>query len=163
MVYFRSFDVPVKIVRPFNVYGPRLRLDDGRVIPDFIRDAVNGRQITLYSDGEATRSFCYVSDAAAAIIEVLAASAPGEVFNVGNDEEVSIRQVAELVDQLSPSPRGVRLATSADPEYLEDNPPRRCPDIRKIRDAIGWTPQIPLRKGIERTLRFYLEEPGRWT
>jgi dTDP-glucose 4,6-dehydratase/UDP-glucuronate decarboxylase len=159
MVYHRSFHVPVKVVRPFNVYGPRLRLDDGRVVPDFISDALNGREITLHSDGEATRSFCYVGDAAAAIISVLAADMPGEVFNVGNDEEVQVRRLAELVDDLSGNRRGVHLVGSTDPDYLTDNPQRRCPDLSKIKDSIGWTPRISLREGVERTLRFYREAP----
>ncbi len=158
MIYFRSFDLPVKIVRPFNVYGPRLRLDDGRIVPDLISDALGGREITLYSDGRATRSFCYVSDATAAIINVLAADVSGEAFNVGNDEEITIRQLAETVDEVSQNKSGVRMAQSSDPEYLIDNPQRRCPDLNKIRQITGWTPRVPVREGIARTLRFYRDE-----
>ncbi len=127
MIYFRSFGLPVKIVRPFNVYGPRLRLDDGRIVPDLISDALAGREITLYSDGRATRSFCYVSDATAAIINVLAADVSGEAFNVGNDEEITIRQLAETVEEVSQNKSGIRMAQSSDPEYLTDNPQRRWP------------------------------------
>ena len=162
MIYFRSFHLPVKIVRPFNVYGPRLRLDDGRIVPDIISDALAGEQITLYSDGRSTRSFCYVSDATAAIINVLASDVFGEAFNVGNNEEVTIRQVAETVDELSQNGSGVRLAQSADPEYLMDNPQRRCPDLRKVIGVTGWTPRVSLREGIARTLRFYRDEASRW-
>jgi UDP-glucuronate decarboxylase len=162
MIFFRSFEVPVKIVRPFNVYGPRLRLDDGRIVPDMISDVLAGRQLTLYSDGRATRSFCYVSDAAAAIINVLAADASGEVFNVGNSEEVSIHQLAEVVDEVSENRRGVRLSQSTDPEFATDNPQRRCPDLDKVNRLIDWAPDISLREGIDRTIRFYRDEGQRW-
>jgi UDP-glucuronate decarboxylase len=162
MIYFRSFGLPVKIVRPFNVYGPRLRLDDGRVVPDMISDVLADRQITLYSDGRATRSFCYVRDAAAAIINVLAADVSGEAFNVGNDEEVSIRQLAETVDEISGNGLGVRMAQSADPEYATDNPQRRRPDLEKIRRVIGWAPTVSLKEGIDRTIRYYRGEGPRW-
>jgi dTDP-glucose 4,6-dehydratase/UDP-glucuronate decarboxylase len=162
MIYFRSFGVPVKIVRPFNVYGPRLRLDDGRVVPDMISDVIAGRQITLYSDGRATRSFCYVRDAAAAIISLLAADVSGEAFNVGNDEEVSIHRLAEIVDEVSENRRGVRVSESADPEYTTDNPQRRCPDLKKVKRVIGWAPAVPLYAGIDRTIRYYRDEGHRW-
>lgn len=160
MTYFRQYGVPIKIVRPFNVYGPRLRLDDGRVMPDLISDALNKRQITLYSNGEVTRSFCYVRDAAVAIIKILAAGGPGEIFNVGNDEEVSIRKLAETVDEVSGNNLGVQLATSEDPEYLSDNPQRRCPDLTKTKAAVDWSPSVSLREGVERMLRFYREGAG---
>lgn len=155
MTYFRSFQLPVRIVRPFNVYGPRLRLDDRRVVPDLISDAIEHRQITLFSDGKVTRSFCYVSDAAAAIIRVVASDKPAEVFNIGNDEEVTIRQLAEIIDELSGNRKGIRLADNTDPDYLTDNPRRRCPDLTKIRESIGWSPKVSLREGIERTIRFF--------
>jgi dTDP-glucose 4,6-dehydratase/UDP-glucuronate decarboxylase len=157
MTYFRSFDVPVTIVRPFNVYGPRLRLDDARIVPDLVSDALAGRPLTLHGDGESRRSFCYVSDAAAAILGVLAAGAPGEAYNVGNDEEVSIGELAGLVDELSSDRLGVRLVRSPDADYLIDDPRRRCPDLTKIKATIGWTPRVPLREGMDRTLRFYRE------
>jgi UDP-glucuronate decarboxylase len=163
MIYFRSFDVPVKIMRPFNVYGPRLRLDDGRIVPDMIADVLSHRPITLYSDGRATRSFCYVRDAAAAIINVLAADVSGEAFNVGNSEEVSILQFAEMMDEVSENGRGVRMTQSTDPEYATDNPQRRCPDLEKMKRVIGWTPAISLHAGVDRTLRFYRDEGRRWT
>jgi UDP-glucuronate decarboxylase len=119
-----------------------------------------GRQITLYSDGRATRSFCYVRDAAAAIINVLAANVSGEALNVGNDEEVSIRQLAEMVDEVSENRRGVRMTQSTDPDYVTDNPQRRCPDLEKMKRIMGWTPTVQLREGMERTIRYY-QDGGR--
>jgi len=158
MTYHRLFDLPITIVRPFNVYGPRLRLDDGRVVPDFVRDALESRPITLLGDGRATRSFCYVTDAVTALLLVLAEDAAGETFNVGNDEEVSIAELAELIDEISGNRLGVRFATSDDPAYLTDNPSRRSPDLRKLTAATGWKPVVGLREGLERTLAYYREE-----
>lgn len=155
--YHQQHGLPVKIARPFNVYGPRLRLDDGRVIPDLIRDALNGDPIVLYSDGRVTRSFCYVSDAVVAMLLLLTGDQPGEAFNVGNDEEVTIAHVAELADGLRQPSHGVRHMTSTDPRYLTDNPQRRRPDLTKLR-ALGYEPQIALAEGLRRTYAHYLEE-----
>jgi dTDP-glucose 4,6-dehydratase/UDP-glucuronate decarboxylase len=159
--YTRLFGMPITIVRPFNVYGPRLRLDDGRVVPDFVREALEGRQISILSDGRATRSFCYVSDAVAALLLLLVREPSGDVFNVGNDEEVTIAQLAKLVDEVSGNLLGVRYETSDDPAYLTDNPSRRSPDLSKLTAATGWAPAVGLREGLERTLAYYREERGR--
>jgi UDP-glucuronate decarboxylase len=156
MTYHRLYGTPVRIVRPFNVYGPRLRLDDGRVVPDFVSDALSGRPIALLSDGRATRSFCYVSDFTVGLLLLLTAErAAGEVYNLGNDEEVTIREAAETLDALPGVGVGVTFATSDDSEYLTDNPNRRCPDLTKTRSAIDWSPSISLREGLRRTLASY--------
>jgi UDP-glucuronate decarboxylase len=157
MTYFRLFGVPVKIVRPFNVYGPRLRLDDGRVIPDFLSDALAGRPVTVLSDGRARRSFCYVADFCTALLLLLVEGREGEAYNVGNDEEVTIREAAETLDALPGLGVGIRFATSEDPDYLTDNPSRRCPDLSKVRSAVGWEARIALREGLRRTLASYRE------
>lgn len=156
MVYYRKFGVQVKIIRPFNVYGPGLRLDDGRVIPDFIRDTLSGRPITLLSNGKMTRSFCYISDATSAIVLLLVNRISGEVFNVGNDEEVSMLKLAEKINKIAKG-SGVEFAKSQDKTYLTDNPKRRLPNLTKIKEAINWTPRIELSEGIKRTLQFYKE------
>jgi UDP-glucuronate decarboxylase len=157
MTYFRLYETPVKLVRPFNVYGPRLRLDDGRVIPDLMSDALNGRPITLYGDGRATRSFCYVSDFVMALIQLLVADVAGEAFNVGNDQEVTIREVAETVDQVSGRELGIRFERSEDPDYLTDNPNRRSPDLSKTKARVDWSPAVSLGEGLRRTYRYYRE------
>jgi UDP-glucuronate decarboxylase len=154
--YHRLHGLPVTIVRPFNVYGPRLRLDDGRVIPDFIADALAGRPIRVLSDGTATRSFCYIVDFVSAVLLLLVFGGRGEAYNVGNDEEVTIREVAETVSALSGGV-GVELGESRDPLYLVDNPNRRCPDLTKTKGTIEWEPVIPLRTGLGRTLDYYRE------
>jgi dTDP-glucose 4,6-dehydratase/UDP-glucuronate decarboxylase len=155
--YHRLYGLPVTIVRPFNVYGPRLRLDDGRVVPDFVRDALAGKPIEILSDGRVTRSFCYVADAACALLLLLAGGGSGEAFNVGNDEEVTIAELAEAVDDVSGNRLGVRYGRSSDPAYLTDNPSRRAPDLAKLKAAIPWQPSVGLREGIVRTLAYYRE------
>jgi UDP-glucuronate decarboxylase len=161
MTFFRLHGTPVKLIRPFNVYGPRLRLDDGRVIPDLMSDALNGRPVTLYGDGRATRSFCYISDFVTALILLLVAGVAGEAFNVGNDHETTIGEVAEAVDRVSGQGLGVRFETSADPNYLVDNPNRRSPDLSKAKAAIDWAPLVDLEAGLERTYRHYRERGER--
>lgn len=158
VTYQRQHGLRTVMARPFNVYGPRLRLDDGRVIPDFVGDAVAGRPVTLYSDGQATRSFCYITDAVAALLLLLTDDAASGPYNVGNDEERTITQVAEAVDDLRGGGHGVAHAANADPYYLTDNPSRRCPDLSRTTATIDWTPRVGLRTGLERTLRYYQEE-----
>lgn len=155
--FHRQFGIPTVIIRPFNVYGPRLSLEDGRVIPDFLRDAVAGKPISLLSDGSPTRSFCYVSDFVTALLLLLVRGSAGEAYNVGNDEEVSMRELAQLVADLAGGP-GVRLGESPDRDYLTDNPSRRCPDLRKTKAAIPWVPEVSLSAGLARTLAHYREQ-----
>lgn len=158
MTYHRLYALPITLVRPFNVYGPRLRLDDGRVVPDFVRDALAGRRITILSDGRVTRSFCYVADFVAALLLVLTADSSGETFNIGNDEEVTIAELARVVDEAAGNGAGVAYETSADPAYLTDNPSRRSPDLTKLTRTVGWRPSIDLREGIGRTIEYYRAE-----
>ncbi|NQT05144.1 MAG: NAD-dependent epimerase/dehydratase family protein [Dehalococcoidia bacterium] len=157
MTYYRHNRVPVKIVRPFNVYGPRLSLDDGRIIPDLLNNALNGQPLTLYSDGRSTRSFCYISDAICAMLDILLSGHNGEVFNVGNDEEVSIRQVAEEIDHQSGHRLGIEYRAHEDTDYLKDNPQRRCPDLSKAKRLIDYQPQVNLASGLARTLKWHQE------
>ncbi len=158
MVYFRMFGIPVKIVRPFNVYGPGLRLDDGRVMPDFISHALQKKPITILSDGRATRSFCYISDFIAACLLLLVNNIKGEAFNVGNDnEEIAILDLAKKVNLISENKAGVNFRVSHDKAYLTDNPQRRVPNLDKIKRTIKWGPEISLTQGLERTLKYYLE------
>jgi UDP-glucuronate decarboxylase len=154
-IYHRDYGMPVKIVRPFNVYGPWLRLDDGRVITDFVRDALNGGPITVLSGGRVTRSFCYIGDAVAAILLLLLSDLNGEAFNVGNNEEIPIAALADAVNDLFGGKSGVRYAASTDPDYLRDCPRRRCPDLTKLRNSIPWTPQVSLGEGLQRTIQWH--------
>ena len=158
MTYYRLYGSPVKIIRPFNVYGPGQRLDDGRIIPSLISAAFDRKPIVLYSDGRATRSFCYSRDAIRGMLRVLLASVAGEAFNVGNDEEISISELAQIAARLDGEPAlPVEFHTSKDADYLSDNPQRRCPKLTKLRGLSGWEPQVKVREGLARTLRSYRE------
>jgi dTDP-glucose 4,6-dehydratase len=161
MTYHQLFGVPVKVVRPFNVYGPGQRLDDGRIIPDLMRAVLERQPIVLYSDGRATRAFCYVTDAIRAMWHVLLSDVRGAVFNVGNDErEISISRLARLVRRLAGCPGlPIEQRTSGDAHYLTDNPQRRCPDLTRLRTQFGWRPEVSLAHGLARTLRWYRTEP----
>jgi len=155
--YVLLHGVPVKVVRPFNVYGPGQRLDDGRIIPDMMRAALARQPLVLFSDGRASRAFCYVTDAIRAMWYVLVGGASGAIFNVGNDErEVPIRQLAEEVQRVAP-PLEIEHHISADTQYLTDNPQRRCPDLTRLRTTFPWVPKVTLAEGLARTLQSYQE------
>jgi UDP-glucuronate decarboxylase len=156
----RVHKIPVKTVRPFNVYGPGLRIDDKRVIPDFFSDGFAGKGITLLSDGSATRSFCYVSDAIDGFLKVMLDGKPGEAYNVGNDsEEISMLELARKVSALFGGLE-VEFQKSQDRDYLTDNPQRRCPDLRKIREELGFRPAVALDEGLLRMKGWYEQVRG---
>lgn len=159
-VYFERDRLPVKVARPFNVYGPTLRLDDGRVIPDLLRQGLAGGPLVLHSDGAPTRSFCYVTDATTAFLDLLVSEHQGEAFNVGTPEEVSMAELAALVGELFDG-QAVQHQAATDAHYLTDNPRRRCPDISKIRRLLGWGPRVSLREGLARMVRYYRTGAGR--
>ena len=158
--FARSHGVPVTIVRPFNNYGPGLRIDDRRVIPDFARDVVEGRDVVLLSDGSPTRTFCYVADAVCGYYAALVHGRRGEAYNVGVEEpEISIGDLAERMAAIGREVLGyegrVVRRESDDPEYLVDNPSRRRPDIAKARRELGYAPEVPLDEGLRRSLLWY--------
>lgn len=155
VVYHQEFGFPIRSVRPFNVYGAGQRLDDGRIIPDLMTAAARGKPLVLHSDGRATRSFCYISDATAGFYRALLLGRPGEAYNIGNDREVSIREVAEIVSGMSGTP--ITFQASDDPHYLTDNPQRRCPDLTKSRDHLEYAAGTSLEEGMSRTLRWARE------
>ena len=158
-VYYRRHGVSVKTARPFNVYGPGQRLDDRRIIPDLMSSALQGAPIVLHSDGRATRSFCYIADAVDAMMRLLLSPYDGEAFNVGNDrEEISVRDAARRLQDIAGDPRlAIEWRPSTDPDYLRDNPQRRCPDLTKLRTRCEWEPAVCLRDGLARTLAHYRE------
>jgi UDP-glucuronate decarboxylase len=158
----RQHSVPVKIARPFNNYGPGLKITDRRVIPDFARDIFSPRDLTLLSDGTARRTFCYVADAVAGYYKVLVSGQPGEAYNIGVEgPEVSMAELAGKMAGLSRTLFGytgrVVHQQSADKDYLTDNPSRRCPIIAKARSALGYAPSIGLEDGLQRTLIWYAQ------
>jgi UDP-glucuronate decarboxylase len=154
--------VPVGIARPFNNYGPGLKITDRRVIPDFARDILEGRDIVMLSDGSATRTFCYVSDAVTGYYKVLARGHDGEAYNIGVEEpEVSMAELAERLADLGRTHfdygGAVVRRASKEREYLVDNPTRRCPVITKAREHLGYAPRVHLDEGLRRALFWYAE------
>ncbi len=160
VVFARHYGVPVKMVRPFNNYGPGLKISDRRVIPDFARDVMNGRDIVMLSDGKPKRTFCYVADAVVGYYKALVRGGAGEAYNVGVDRpEISMRELAEKVvatarDLFGYSGR-VAMQAPAQSDYLIDNPNRRCPDLTKSRAELGYQPSILVDEGLRRSLVWY--------
>jgi nucleoside-diphosphate-sugar epimerase len=155
-VYLRSYDLDVRVVRIFNTYGPHSRPNDGRIVPNFITQALRGEPLTIYGDGMQTRSYCYVSDLVAGIQAAMFTDGTrGEVFNLGNAEEHTVLEFAEIIArQLGSSAGFVRRPLPA------DDPTRRCPDIGKARATLGWEPKVDLVTGIERTAAWFRELLG---
>ena len=154
-LYFQQYKVPVKIARPFNVYGPYLSLNDGRVIPDFMKNAIEKSEILIHSDGSPTRSFCYVSDAIRAFFKLLFSKHDGIICNVGNDEEISISDVAKMIQKTIGKPISIKTIKSNDPNYTTDNPQRRRPDLSLIKKSISYTPRINFEEGLKRAYNWY--------
>ena len=151
MAYHREHGIDVRIVRIFNTYGPRMRIDDGRVIPNFVSQALRGEDLTVYGDGTQTRSFCYIDDLVEGIYRVaMKEDIGGEVFNLGNPEEWSILDLAKLILDLTESPSRIKFV-----DRPEDDPDRRRPDITKAKKVLGWEPKVSLREGLERTISWF--------
>jgi len=150
--YHRQNRVDVRVVRIFNTYGPRMHPYDGRVVSNFIRQALAGEDITIYGDGSQTRSFCYRDDLVEAMVRMMDAPPgfPGPV-NIGNPGEFTIRELAELVVELSGSASKVVVARP----LPEDDPLQRQPDITLAREKLGWEPTVPLREGLRRTIEWF--------
>ena len=158
-IYHQKHGVPVKVGRPFNMYGPGQRIDDRRIVPDLMSAAIRNEPIVLLSDGRATRSFCYIRDAVWAMLLILLKGQAGEAYNLGNDrEEVTMLQVAQLLQEIAGTGKPIEHRVSADPQYLSDNPQRRCPDLNKLRALADFAPQVLLREGLARTLQSYRHE-----
>jgi nucleoside-diphosphate-sugar epimerase len=159
-IYARHHGVPVTIARPFNNYGPGLKITDGRVIPDFARCILEGRDIVMHSDGSPTRTFCYSADAVAGYYKTLVKGRPGEAYNIGVETpEVSMKDLAGRLATLGRELFGydgrVVTSPSTEADYLVDNPNRRRPVIDKARAELGYAPSIGLDEGLRRTLIWY--------
>ena len=154
-VYADRHGVAGNALRPFNFYGPGQRLDDQRIVPDLMSAVLKREPIVLFSDGRATRSFCYITDAIAGLMLVWLNGRRGEPYNIGNDEEISIGDLARLAADLARPALPVEFRVSPDAAYLTDNPQRRCPDITKARRDLGFAPLVPVRAGLARTLASY--------
>jgi UDP-glucuronate decarboxylase len=154
------YGLPVKVARPFNNYGPGLKITDRRVLPDFARDVLSGKDIVMLSDGSPTRTFCYVADAIVGYYKILVRGRSGEAYNIGVEKpEISMAELAERVVRLSGELFGyggkVVREVSRDKDYLIDNPNRRCPVITKARNDFGYEPTIDIDEGLRRSLLWY--------
>ena len=159
--YSQVYNIPVKIVRPFNNYGPGLKITDKRVIPDFFRDVINNCDITIFSNGKDTRTFCYISDAVIGYIRVLLSKYDGEPFNIGIEfPEISIEELAEKIISISGKNLNVNYKKNDDIAYLTDNPHRRCPSIKKAKELLKYNPKVEIEEGLRRTYQYYLDHPS---
>ena len=149
MAYHRYHGIDTRIVRIFNTYGPRMRPNDGRVVSNFIVQALTDQPLTLYGDGSQTRSFCYVADEVEGIFRLFMRG-DNNPTNIGNPNEFTVRQLAELVIELT----GV-TAEIVEKELPIDDPKVRRPDISRARQMLGWEPTIPLREGVSRTIEYF--------
>ena len=151
--FHRQYDQQIKVARIFNTYGPRMLPNDGRVVSNFIMQALQGNHITIYGNGEQTRSFCFVSDLVEGLVRLM--ESPKEVtgpINLGNPHEVTILELAELVIALT----GTNSSLARKPLPYDD-PTRRRPDITRATKSLGWQPEIPLEEGLARTVEYFAE------
>ena len=151
MAYHRYHGLDTRIVRIFNTYGPRMRPNDGRVVSNFIVQALEGKPLTIYGDGSQTRSFCYVDDEIRGLVALLD-SAENDPVNLGNPNEFTVMELAELViDVVGSNSEIVNV------DLPVDDPTRRCPDITRARSILGWEPEVELRIGVSRTAAYFAE------
>ena len=156
MAYHRYHQIETRIARIFNTYGPRMRPDDGRMIPNFVSQALSGEPLTIYGDGSQTRSVQYVDDLVEGIIQLMRSSEIRPV-NLGNPVERTVREVAELVLKLSSSESPLIYT-----RLPEDDPKQRCPDISRARESLNWEPRVSAEKGLSRTIGWFAQrEVGR--
>ena len=156
MAYHRFHSVDTHIVRIFNTFGPRMRLDDGRVVPNFIIQALHHQALTIYGSGEQTRSFCYVSDLVEGIFRLMWTDMHDPV-NIGNPNETTIRDFALLINELTGNEAGTVTLFA---EGLGDDPQKRQPDITRARELLNWEPQVDLRSGLRETIAYFQTKIG---
>ncbi len=151
MAYHRFHGIDTRIVRIFNTYGPRMRLDDGRVVPNFLEQALRKQPLTVYGDGSQTRSFCYVNDLIDGIVRLLY-SEEHEPVNIGNPQETTILQFAEVINCLTGNLAGIEYKPR---ERTEGDPQRRQPDITRAKNILHWEPKVSLEQGIQNTIPYF--------
>ncbi len=154
-VYHQIYHIPVKIIRPFNIYGPGMKHTDYRVVPTFVYNGLKGKNLPVHDKGIQTRTFCYITDALSAIFKVLINGKPGEVYNIGNDKpEISMFELAQIVANLLGN--GIKPQRKHYPEnYPAGEPQRRCPDLSKIKSQLNFEPQVDLETGLKKTIDWF--------
>lgn len=156
MAYHGYHHLNTAIVRIFNTYGPRMRLDDGRVVPNFIQQALRGEPLTIYGDGSQTRSFCFVDDLIEGIYRLLLSNEHMPV-NIGNPSEISILEFAKVINEIVGNKAGIVMKPAS---RLGDDPQRRQPDITRARQILGWEPKVSLHLGIQQTVPYFRSKMG---
>jgi len=151
MAYHRFHGIDTRIVRIFNTYGPRMHVDDGRVVPNFLQQALRGEPLTVYGDGSQTRSFCYVDDLIEGIVKLLYSDVH-EPVNIGNPVETTILEFAHTINQLVGNDAGVVFKPG---QRGEGDPQRRRPDISRAQKLLGWEPLVSLEDGLKRTIPYF--------
>jgi len=151
VAYHRFHKIDTRIVRIFNTFGPRMRLDDGRVVPNFLQQAIKGIPLTIYGDGTQTRSFCYVDDLIEGVFRLML-SDYHEPVNIGNPDETSILEFAKIINQITNNDAETIIKIS---KRLESDPQRRRPDITRAKQILNWEPNISLREGIIKTIPYF--------
>lgn len=155
ITYHQIYGIPIKIVRPFNVYGPGMKHIDYRVIPTFVYNGLKGKDLPVHDKGIQTRTFCYISDAITAIFKVLISGKKGEVYNIGNDKpEISMFELAQITAELLNN--GVKPKKKNYPQnYPAGEPQRRCPDLTKIKQYLHYEPKVDLKTGLNQTIQWF--------
>jgi dTDP-glucose 4,6-dehydratase len=156
MAYHRFHDVDTRVVRIFNTYGPRMHLDDGRVVPNFLQQAIQNQPLTVYGDGSQTRSFCYVDDLIDGIYRLLLSDEHYPV-NIGNPVETTILEFAETINRITGNQGGIIFKEDA---RGSGDPQRRRPDISRAKDLLGWEPRVNLEDGLAHTIPYFKEKMG---
>ena len=156
MAYHRAHDVDTRIVRIFNTYGPRMDLEDGRALPNLLKQALLGQPLTVYGEGKQTRSFCYVDDLVDGIVRLLHSEEHLPV-NIGNQDEMTILQFAETINQIVGNKAGITFVKDA--RSIRD-PQQRQPDITRAREILGWEPKVSLGEGIQKTIPYFKQRLG---
>ena len=148
--YQRQHNIDIKVIRIFNTYGPRMQINDGRVVSNFIIQALENKNITIYGDGQQTRSFCYVDDLIEGIVSMMESRDFAGPVNLGNPVEISVKQLAEEIIELTGSSSKIIFK-----KLPQDDPKQRCPDITIAKDKLSWTPKINRNSGLKKTIRYF--------
>ena len=156
MAYHRFHGLDTAIVRIFNTYGPRMRLDDGRVVPNFLQQALKGEPLTVYGDGSQTRSFCYVDDLVEGILRLLL-STEHDPVNIGNPTETTILEFADTINRVTQNPAGTVFKPM---QRGTGDPQRRQPDITRARQILNWEPKVSLEDGLQKTIPYFRQKLG---
>ena len=148
--YQRQHNIDIKVIRIFNTYGPRMQINDGRVVSNFIVQALENKNITIYGDGQQTRSFCYVDDLTEGIVSMMESRDFAGPVNLGNPVEITVKQLAEEIIELTGSSSKIIFK-----KLPQDDPKQRCPDISIAKDKLSWTPKINRNIGLKKTIRYF--------